>query len=69
MMFTWGAISMAIHLEAVLGAFVIGIVFGQLRRLPADVHEKAEAVAIGIFAPVFFAVAGLKVNLQLIFQP
>ncbi|HUO83561.1 MAG TPA: universal stress protein, partial [Thermoanaerobaculia bacterium] len=57
------------HLEAVLGAFVIGIVFGQLRRLPDEVHEKVESIALGIFAPVFFAVAGLKVDLRSLLEP
>jgi len=69
MMFVWGSISMTIHLEAVLGAFIIGIVFGQIRRLPEEVPETMESVAIGIFAPVFFAVAGLKVNLRTLLEP
>ena len=63
MTFAWGAITQALNLEAVLGAFVMGILFGTMRRLPEVVHHKLESVALGIFAPVFFAVAGLKVNL------
>ena len=69
LMFVWGAMAMSLHLEAVLGAFVIGIAFGQLRRLPEDVPESLERVAIGIFAPIFFAVAGLKVNLRHLLEP
>lgn len=69
MMFVWGALSMSLKLEAVLGAFVIGIVFGQVRRLPEEVPETMESIAIGIFAPVFFAVAGLKVNLRSLLEP
>ncbi len=68
-MFTWGAIAQSIHLEAVLGAFVIGIVFGEIRRLPDETADSVEGVALGIFAPVFFAVAGLKVNLRHLFEP
>lgn len=69
LMFCWGAISMAIHLEAVLGAFVIGIVLSQMRRLPEDALEKLESIALGVFAPIFFAVAGLKVNLADLMEP
>jgi Kef-type K+ transport system membrane component KefB/nucleotide-binding universal stress UspA family protein len=61
--FAWGAITQALGLEAVLGAFVMGILFGTMPRLPALVHHRLESLALGIFAPIFFAVAGLKVNL------
>lgn len=67
--FIWGAIAQAINIEAVLGAFVVGILFGTMRRLPVDVVHKLESVAIGIFAPVFFAVAGLKVNVPQLLTP
>lgn len=63
LMFGWGAISQALHLEAVLGAFVMGILLGQMRYLPDHVIRQLESIALSIFAPIFFAVAGLKVNL------
>jgi Kef-type K+ transport system membrane component KefB/nucleotide-binding universal stress UspA family protein len=69
LMFTWGAITQALNLEAVLGAFVMGILFGQMPRLPESVHHKLESVALGIFSPIFFAVAGLKVNVLNLLQP
>lgn len=69
LMFVWGAISMTIHLEAVLGAFVIGIVLSQMRRLPEDALGKLESIALGVFAPIFFAVAGLKVDLGHLMKP
>jgi Kef-type K+ transport system membrane component KefB len=67
--FLWGAMTQALGLEAVLGAFVMGVLFGQMRRLPHHVHEILESVALGIFSPIFFAVAGLKVNLQQLMRP
>lgn len=67
--FGFGAISQALHLEAILGAFVAGILFGQMRRLPGHVVRRLESLTLGIFAPVFFAVAGLKVNIQNLFSP
>lgn len=67
--FLWGAITQALNLEAVLGAFVMGIIFGTLPRLPEEVHHKLESIALGIFAPIFFAVAGLKVNILNLLNP
>lgn len=67
--FLWGAITQALHLEAILGAFVMGILFGMMPRLPDDVHRKLESIALGIFAPVFFAVAGLKVDMISLLDP
>lgn len=67
--FLWGAITQALNLEAVLGAFVMGILFGMMPRLPEEVIHKLESIALGIFAPIFFAVAGLKVNILNLFEP
>jgi Kef-type K+ transport system membrane component KefB/nucleotide-binding universal stress UspA family protein len=69
MAFLWGAITQALNLEAILGAFVMGILFGMMPRLPDDVHTKLESIALGIFAPIFFAVAGLKVNMISLLDP
>ncbi len=65
----WGAISQALNLEAVLGAFVMGVLFGQMPRLPEAVHQKLITVSLGIFTPVFFAVAGLKVDVGALLTP
>jgi Kef-type K+ transport system membrane component KefB len=67
--FGWGALSQALRLEPVIGAFAIGILFGRLSRLPTDVVHKLEGMALAVFAPIFFAVAGLKVNLSSILEP
>jgi Kef-type K+ transport system membrane component KefB len=67
--FFWGAITQLLNLEAILGAFVMGILFGMMPRLPEDVVSKLESIALGIFAPIFFAVAGLKVNILNLFDP
>jgi Kef-type K+ transport system membrane component KefB len=69
MTFLWGAISQALNLEAVLGAFVMGVLFGQMPRLPEDVHKKLITVSLGIFTPIFFGVAGLKVNIAQLLTP
>lgn len=67
--FAWGGFTQALHLEPVIGAFAIGILFGRRPRLSVDVVHKLEAMALAVFAPVFFAVAGLKVNIAAIFEP
>ena len=67
--FAWGALSQALHLEPVLGAFAIGILFGRSPRLPIETIKQLETVALAIFAPIFFAVAGLKVDISAILEP
>lgn len=67
--FAWGAFSQALHLEPVLGAFAIGILFGRSHRLPADTVRKLESLALALFAPIFFAVSGLKVDVVAILEP
>jgi nucleotide-binding universal stress UspA family protein len=67
--FGWGAFSQALRLEPVIGAFAIGILFGGLPRLPTDVVQKLESMALAVFAPIFFAVAGLKVDIGAILDP
>ena len=63
-MFFYGAIAQALGLEAVLGAFVAGIVFGQVPYLIDETIDRLESITFGIFAPIFFASAGLQVNIQ-----
>ncbi len=67
--FLGGAIAQSLHLEPVLGAFVVGILFGQMRNLPHDVFEKIESLTKAIFAPIFFAIAGLKMDVMHLFTP
>ncbi len=62
--FAWGAITQSLKLEAVLGAFVMGIILSQMPRLPQSVIHRLESIALGVFSPIFFAVAGLKVNVH-----
>jgi Kef-type K+ transport system membrane component KefB len=68
-MFLWGAITQIIGLEALLGAFVIGVVFSQVETLSSDAIHKLEGITLGVFAPIFFAVAGLKVNAVHLLKP
>lgn len=61
--FGWSAFSQSLHLEPVIGAFAMGILLGRVRSLPTSVAESLESMTFGVFAPIFFAVAGLKVDI------
>jgi len=65
----FGAVTQALKLEAVLGAFLAGILVGQVKRFDHRMRHIFEQVALGVFAPVFFAASGLRVNLGKLAQP
>lgn len=65
----FGAISQALKLEAVLGAFLAGIVFSRIPSIPEESIDRLESITFGIFAPIFFATAGLKVSLAPLLNP
>lgn len=67
--FAWGAFSHALHLEPILGAFAIGVIFGQMRRLPLEVGRRLESVTFGVLAPVFLATAGLRLSVDALLEP
>ena len=69
LMFAGAAVSSALHLEAILGSFVVGMLLGQVTSLPLPVRLTLERLTVGIFAPVFFAVAGLKMDLMALAEP
>ncbi|MBA2752075.1 MAG: cation:proton antiporter [Actinobacteria bacterium] len=58
----------ALQLEAVLGAFIVGILVGEVKRFDHHVRRSFEQVTLAVFAPVFFATAGLRVDLGALFQ-
>ncbi len=62
-------ITHALGLEAVFGAFIAGIVLGRSRYYDAEVSNHLQSAAIGFFAPLFFATAGLRVDLGLLAEP
>src|SRR5437870_5890365 len=64
-----GSVTQFLGLEAVLGAFIAGILVGRVRRFDHQVAETFRVVALGVFAPVFFAVSGLRVDLAQLLHP
>lgn len=62
------AFTQEMGIEAVLGAFVVGILARQASRFRSDVAHTLELVTTGFLAPIFFASAGLKVDLVRLFD-
>jgi Kef-type K+ transport system membrane component KefB/nucleotide-binding universal stress UspA family protein len=63
------AISQWIGVEAALGAFVGGIVLGRSRYQTPEVVGSLEAATNAVFAPIFFATAGIFVDVGAIATP
>lgn len=59
----------ALHLEAFLGAFVVGVQLSRIERVGRAVRAKLQAMTLAVFAPVFFANAGLRVDIPAIATP
>lgn len=64
-----GVVTQWLGVEAVIGAFIAGILFGQSRYADRRAQEVVEQVTQGVFAPVFFATAGLSVDLSMLASP
>jgi Kef-type K+ transport system membrane component KefB/nucleotide-binding universal stress UspA family protein len=64
-----GAITQFLGVEAVIGAFVAGIVLGRSKYKQPEVEEQLEVVTSGVVAPIFFATSGLRVDLGLLGDP
>ncbi len=67
--FVLGAITQALGVEAVLGALIAGIVLGRSRYQRNDVKRSIEVIGNEVFAPIFFATAGLYVDLAVLLEP
>lgn len=63
------AITQFIGVHAILGAFAAGVILAQSPLLGEKILEPLEAITFGIFAPIFFAAAGLHVNLTTLKDP
>lgn len=63
------ALTHKLGIEAALGAFVLGILAGESRRFNHDAGHTLEVVTAGFLAPIFFAAAGLKVDLLKLLEP
>ena len=65
-MLSFGVITQALGVEAVLGAFVAGVVLGRSRYQQIEAEHAIEDLTAVLFAPLFFATAGLRLDLSLL---
>lgn len=66
---TFGSVTHFLGIEAVLGAFLAGLLVGRVKRFDRHSREVFEAVTFGVFAPIFFAASGLRVDLRALADP
>ena len=50
-------------LHPLLGAFVFGVLLGKAPRATIALKESIQDITIALFAPIFFGLAGMRVNL------
>lgn len=64
-MVAWVALSGALGVEVILGAFLAGAL---IRLLSGEhdslLHEKLDAIGYGFFIPIFFIIVGVRLDLQ-----
>ncbi|OGG44340.1 MAG: hypothetical protein A3F84_04440 [Candidatus Handelsmanbacteria bacterium RIFCSPLOWO2_12_FULL_64_10] len=60
--FLCAAATEAIGVHAVFGAFTAGCILRQCPSLPAESVRRIESLTIAVFAPIFFASVGLRVD-------
>ena len=65
-MLGFGVVTQGLGVEAVVGAFVAGVVLHRSRFVDERLEHSLERLTSSFFAPVFFATAGLQVNLLLL---
>ncbi|MBA3547281.1 MAG: cation:proton antiporter, partial [Nannocystis sp.] len=63
------ALTHQMGIEAVLGAFAVGILVGQAPRFRKEVAHTLEMTTASFLAPIFFASAGVKVDLTRVATP
>lgn len=61
-----GSITQALNIEAILGAYIVGIIVAGLRHQLPQVRSILETMTAALLAPVFFAFSGLRVDVGLL---
>src|SRR5262249_40262635 len=67
--FLLSATTEKIGVHAVFGAFVCGCILRQVPSVREQAVHKLEAVALSVFAPVFFGMVGLKTDVRTLGSP
>ncbi|MEF9904736.1 cation:proton antiporter [Streptomyces sp. P9-A2] len=59
----------ALHMEAVIGAFLVGVLIGSCAEFDRERAAPLRVVAVTVLAPLFFATAGLRIDLTALVRP
>jgi Kef-type K+ transport system membrane component KefB len=63
-LFAMMAMANAVHLESIAGAVLAGILLGRSGFMPTQVRKGLSPLVNDVLCPIFFATAGLKVDLR-----
>lgn len=61
--FAAAALTQVLGLHALLGAFVVGVLLSQAPRKGEALEEGLQSLTLGLFGPIFFALAGMRVDI------
>ncbi|BCJ72018.1 hypothetical protein CS0771_15620 [Catellatospora sp. IY07-71] len=64
-----GAVTHLLGLEAVFGAFVVGMIVGRPGVVDAERLAPLRTVVLSVLAPIFLATAGLRIDLTVLGDP
>jgi Kef-type K+ transport system membrane component KefB/nucleotide-binding universal stress UspA family protein len=67
--FALALITDLIGVHSVLGAFIAGVIIGQAPILKGHIEQELRGLILAFFSPVFFAVAGLGMDLTTLASP
>jgi Kef-type K+ transport system membrane component KefB len=69
LMFVIVGLSILLEVEAILGAFLAGMVFALVFRHRGQLEQKLSGFAYGFFIPIFFIRVGMEFDLQAVLLP
>lgn len=67
--FAMALITDLIGVHSALGAFIAGVIIGQAPILKGHIEQELRGLILAFFSPVFFAVAGLSMDLTTLASP
>jgi len=67
--FLVGALTHAMHLHSLLGAFIVGVLLRGAPRVSPPLAQSLQTMTLGLFGPVFFVLAGMRVDLTQLSGP
>ena len=62
--FSLSVIFLILGMEAIIGAFIAGLIMGESKYAEKDLEDKVGAVGYGFLIPIFFFVIGTRTNLR-----